>query len=375
MRISRFGFQTLLFCVVVIALFVFSGYDHTVEIQDRLLCHALGIDFSDGEYHVSVQAFKPSGAGADTPVDITKSNIELVYGKGRTVSEALEECENERGKDIFLGHLQLICFGKSVDFSNSQRLCEFCLKDRTVYLGVDICLSATTARELLEVELSNDMLATENYVAVIEKNAEKSRTVRCRLLDLLNMSKGSRSAALPVLKVIKPPEDKKELAESVLQVAETAMIKDGRVLEKSLDCDHSQGFLLLLSSSQQADMVLDSDDGRISVRIDRNDVDTSVEQGSGVLLYKAHLTVVVHKLKDFMNGYDPDTVRKLVKQYLTQQFDMSFRMCVNEEKVDITGIWKLLRLKYPKTYLEYEDRLDEVFENAQGMLEIECLVE
>ena len=57
MRSSRFGFHAALLCAALIAIFVFSGYDHTVEIQDRLLCHALGIDYDGAEYEVTVQAF------------------------------------------------------------------------------------------------------------------------------------------------------------------------------------------------------------------------------------------------------------------------------------------------------------------------------
>lgn len=375
MRISRFGFHTLLFCVTVIAVFVFSGYHHTVEIQDRLLCHALGIDFSDGEYEVSAQVFKPSGTGSDTPVDITKSNIELVYGRGKTVSQALEQCENKRGKEIFLGHLQLICFGRSVDFSDAKQLFEFCLKDRTVYLGVDICLGDTSASELMEVELSNDMLATENYVSVIEKNAQKSRTVRCRLLDFLNMAQTHQCVALPVLKVTKPQGDKKEFSEPSLQISETALIKDGRVLDESIDAEKSSVFCMLCGEGKACDMVLESGGRQYSVSISRKGSSAGVEQGEGILLYKAHLEVVVHHLKDIVNDYDNESVKRLVTQKLHEQFSRVFGECISGEKADVFGVWKLLRAKYPKTFLDYKDRLDELYECTQGELEIECLVE
>lgn len=375
MKISRFAGQVIFFCLAVIAIFVLSGYSHIIEIQDRLLCHALGIDVSGDEYEVTVQAFKPSGAGSDTPVDITKSNIEIVTGKGKTVSQALQDCENKRGKDIFLGHLQLISLGKSVDLSDPRRLFEFCLKDRTVYLGVDICMSDTSARELMEVELSNDMLATENYIAVIEKNAEKSRTVRCRLLDLLNSLDGRMNIAMPVLKVVQPDEEQKELSEPMLKIARTALIKDGKLLDMSLDSDNSNAFCLLRDCCDEIDLLIDYDGEKLSLRISKSRSLATVEQGAGALLYKVHLTVVVHRLKDIVNDYDTSKVEEIVKQRLTEQFDDTFKNCINHEKIDVFGIWKLLRQKYPKTYLEYEDRLDELYQTAQGEIEVECLVD
>ncbi len=374
MRYSRFGFHAALLCITLIAIFVLSGYDHTVEIQDRLLCHALGIDYDGAEYEVTVQAFKPSGAGSDTPVDITKSNIEVVHGKGKTVSEALEECENQRGKDIFLGHLQLICFSKNIDFSKPKQLFEFCLKDRTVYLGVEICLSETTARELMEVELSNDMLATENYTDVIDKNAEKSRTVCCRLLDILNIHDNA-CALLPVLSVKEPPEDKKELTELVLNISETAIVMNGKVLDKTLEAKDIGAFCLLCSEGKQADLVLERDGERFSVSISKGSGRLRAEQGDGILLYKARLTVVVHRLKDIDGSYDPKIIGDLVKNELREQLERVFRTCVNENGADVFGIWKLVRQKYPKTFLEYKGDLKKLYSSAQAEFEVECLVE
>ena len=375
MKISRFGVHMALFCAAVAAIVIFSGHDHTVEIQNRLLCHALGIDHSDGRFEVSAQVFKPSGTGSDTPVDITKSNIEIVSGSGKTVSEALEMCENTRGKEIFLGHLQLICLGKSVDLSKPQELFEFCLKDKSVYLGVDICQSDTTAKELMKVELSNDMLATENYVEVIERNAEKSRTVRCRLLDLLSSASGEQCVAIPVLTVVQPSQEDKELTEPVLSVKNTALITGGEAADVQLDPDNSAALFLLRDSSKEADMVLRDGGEAFSVSISKKRCSAKIEQGSSGLLYKAKLTVVVHRMKDAANVEDPQKISELVTQELTKQFRSIFKTCVNEQAADAFGIRKRLRQSYPKTFLEYEQEIGSLYKKAQGRLEIECLVE
>ena len=375
MRVNRFSAFTLFFCAALVAIIAFSGHGHSVEIQDRLLCHALGIDFSGGEYEVSAQVFKPSGAGSDTPVDITQSNIEIVSGRGKTVGEALEQCENKRGKEMFLGHLQLICFGKSVDLSSPRRLCEFCLKDKSVYLGVDICLSDTTAKELMSAELSNDMLATENYVSVVEKNAKKSRTVRCRLLDLFNSEGEGKCAVLPVLAVVQPSEEQKELTEPALKVTNTALVTGGKAADVKLDPDSSAGLFLLMSGSEEADMVLQNEDGQFSVRVSKKSCSTTVEQGGGTLLYRARLTVVVHRIKDTAFDTDAEEVARLVGRRLKEQFEKLFERCENEACADICGIRKLLRQSFPKTFLDCEDRLETLYRSTRGELEIECLVE
>ena len=62
-------------------------------------------------------------------------------------------------------------------------------------------------------------------------------------------------------------------------------------------------------------------------------------------------------------------------QELTMQFGSIFKTCVNEQAADAFGIRKRLRQSYPKTFLEYEQEIGDLYKTAQGRLEIECLVE
>ena len=373
MKPNRFAFHIAAFLVTLVALFVFSGSGHTGEIQDRLLCHALGIDFAQGEYKVTLQAFKPSGAGSDTPVDITKSNIEVIKGSGRTVSEALRQCENEHGKEVFLGHLKLICLGSSVTLTQPRSLFEFCLRDRTVYLGVDICL-ADNAGELMSTELSSEMLATENYTYVIEKNADKSRTVRCRLLDMLSLQKDD-CAAMPVLTVQMPDEKSEKLSEPTIQVAGTALFKGGVLMPEMLGTNDIAAFCMLCGTGKQADIVIDNGGEKVSVSLAKGSSKRSVGQGSDGLVYNCRLSVVVHRVKDAASVSDPDETARQVKRLLSQQLVRLFEKCVSEQECDIFGVGRLLRHSYPKTYLASAGDLGQLYRTAVCEAQIECLVE
>lgn len=373
MRTGRFGLHIAAFLVTLAAVYMFSGSGHTSEIQDRLLCHALGIDFAQGEYQVTVQAFKPSGAGSDTPVDITVSNIEVIKGSGRTVSEALRQCENEHGKEVFLGHLKLICLGKSVTLSQPRSLLEFCLRDRTVYLGVDICL-ARSARELLSTELSSEMVATENFTYVIEKNSEKSRTLRCRLLDVLSLHDDG-CAAMPVLAAHIPDEKAEKLTEPTIQVVGTAVFKHGELLPETLETGDIAALCMICGTGKQADIVLDAGGEKVSVSLSKGSVKKTVGQGSGGLEFRCSLTVVVHRIKDAASGCSPDETGRQVKQMLSEQFVSVFEKFANERGCDIFGIGKLLRQKYPSTYLENEGELEKFYRTAVCEVGVECLVE
>lgn len=151
---------------VVVVLFIaavtllFSSFGRQVDIEERVLCHAMGVDYENGEYNVSLQVFKTQSMGSDTPLDVSQSNIQTVNCKGRSIRDAIEGCQYQIGREIFFGHLQIICFNKNIDLSSPEELFSFAIKDKNVFLGVELCLAENTAEELMNVQLTmgNDVL-------------------------------------------------------------------------------------------------------------------------------------------------------------------------------------------------------------------------
>ena len=89
-----------------------SSFGRQVDIEERVLCHAMGVDYENGEYNVSLQVFKTQSMGSDTPLDVSQSNIQTVNCKGRSIRDAIEGHLNpaiasERAK-ILIDRLQFI---------------------------------------------------------------------------------------------------------------------------------------------------------------------------------------------------------------------------------------------------------------------------
>ena len=55
--------------IILLLLFVSIGNDSSIEISDRTLVHAVGIDEDDSGCTVTLQIFKSDGAGSDTQID------------------------------------------------------------------------------------------------------------------------------------------------------------------------------------------------------------------------------------------------------------------------------------------------------------------
>ena len=73
----------------LLSLMLLSGCIPHTELDKQAIVEAIGIDYSEGKYEVTIQYFNMEGAGGNSPIDPSKANIINVSGKGDTVSTAL----------------------------------------------------------------------------------------------------------------------------------------------------------------------------------------------------------------------------------------------------------------------------------------------
>ena len=80
------------FFVVLLALLSclgFTGCMQSIELSERALVQAIGIDKENGEYVVSIQYFSPENGGGQAMLDISKPNNYIVTSRGSTLMEAM----------------------------------------------------------------------------------------------------------------------------------------------------------------------------------------------------------------------------------------------------------------------------------------------
>ncbi len=386
--------QIIAVIMITAVTLLFSSFGRVLDIDDRVLVHAMGIDFANGEYNVTLQVFTTQGMGSDTPVDVSQSNIQVISRKGKTVREAIDGCQYELGKEIFLGHLQLICFGNTVDFSNPEELFSFAIKDKNVFLGVKLCMTENTAEELMNVQLTRGTMSSENFTKVIDMGVKNCITVECRLIDFLSCINSPQYVAMPILTEEQSAEsggsqeqqggqasgqgggqEQNSRQEPVIKISGTALIKNGEVLDDYLTHSEASGTAWLMGKAKQYDMVIEYEDRRLDVKVTNDGRKIKLENKNGELIYKADITVLAHASMDVRTEEDSEKIAKLVNEQLKEYFYSAWDKTVKQNGEDIFGIWKMLRHQYPKSYMEYEDRLDEIYSAVKLNANIKCRVE
>lgn len=362
-RSFSFGKRIAVFAAAL-ALVLFSlPDDHNIE--NRLLVHAIGIDETDGGYDVCIQAFRSSGAGSDIPIDVSRSNVQLIKEHARTVTEALDKCSAQLGRDVFLGHLQVICFGRNTDFSSPEDLFSFALKDRSVFLGVEVCVAEDKAQKVIMKELERGAVSSENLFRAIREGLKGGRTVKCPMLSFLSGIRSPQFFAVPVVELSEQGGDKKE---PVIDVTATAVIGGGRVKEQ-LDDEESFGLTLLRDKAEHFDTVIEKDGRRTDVRFENADTDCELVRQGERLIFKAEITLSAKTALDVKGRPElsEEELSRYVQRIVRRAWDKT-----SGAGLDAVGVWRYVRQREPKLYLREKNRTGELVSEIEPQILVRC---
>lgn len=375
--------------IILITAVMFSNFGSEVNISQRVIVHAMGIDSSEKGYKVTLQVFHMSGAGGDTPVDVSQPNVQIITCEGKTVSEALVDASNQLGKEVFLGHLRIICFGRGMDFSRPEELSQFALKDKNIYLGVQLCMSDSTAAEIMNTQIAWETTSAEASAKILQTNVKNSTTLECQLLDFLSCINMPHNIPMPLIAAAKTQEneggesggekdggsEQDGQQDEQIVVKGTALIKDGRLLEDHLTPEESQGAAWLCDKAERGYLVIKHRDENINVKLTKDKTKIRLVNENGRLVYRVEITVVAHTTVDIRGAEESVQVAGEVSEKMKNIMSAAENKALRENKTDIFKIWTLLRHSFPKSYLEYHDRLDEIYAVTDFDIKLKVRVE
>lgn len=104
--------KNLIVLSLIFLILILSGCWSKRELNDLALVAALGIDFIDGEYAISVQVIDPS------QVSLKSANgqapVVTYHAEGKTVFEAVRKILALSPRKLYFAHLQLVVVGEEL---------------------------------------------------------------------------------------------------------------------------------------------------------------------------------------------------------------------------------------------------------------------
>ncbi|WP_427071724.1 Ger(x)C family spore germination protein [Lysinibacillus fusiformis] len=142
--------KNLIVLPLIFLILILSGCWSKRELNDLALVAALGIDFIDGEYAISVQVIDPS------QVSLKSANgqapVVTYHAEGKTVFEAVRKILALSPRKLYFAHLQLVVVGEELADKGIRDSVDFLARDQEIRNDFTIIVSQqATAKDVLNV--------------------------------------------------------------------------------------------------------------------------------------------------------------------------------------------------------------------------------
>lgn len=431
--------KRMYFWIVILALVLVSVNNReSVEISERSLIHAVGIDQTDKGITVTLQVFKSSGAGSDTQIDPSKSNTFVISNTAATFDEAIGKCESQLGNYLFIGHNQIIVLGSGVKLDDPNKLLSYFIKNKNNYLGVSVVIAENTAKEIMEVELTSGAIASENFTDIINMYYNNGETVFSDMLHFLNSMKSQdKSAVIPVVSVkelstqsddsgqessegsggseqesgsseenssgTESSENEsssqdssssesqnssesqdssesgskaEESSESAekLITIEKAAVISGGKVKGYISGDEIKGVNWITDHMHETVINTEIDGKSVGVTVKKRSSETKLEKKDNKLVYKIDINAIILTDTNILAELDENELEKKVEEKIRSDCEAAIEKAYFEYNADCLNVTQLVKFYYPQIYLDYMDDFNTLKQNIEFETKAKCYV-
>ncbi len=193
---------------ILLAAISLSGCIPHTELDKQAIVEAMGIDYSEGKYEVSVQYFNMEGAGGSSPIDPSKANVINTSGKGDSVSAALESASVKCGRNFMYGITSVIVIGKEALKQDILKTLSFAESYYQSNPAVLVAAAEDKASDIMDVKFKEGVVSVERLKAVLTNAEYHGLGKTTEILELLSSQHRSNAGTtLPLLKVVNNGSD------------------------------------------------------------------------------------------------------------------------------------------------------------------------
>lgn len=339
------------------------GCSSITEINQRSIVHAVGVDRATEGFEVSLQIFSPTETGSDTPVNISSANTKVVSASGKTIYDAVKNCEYLLGGEVFMGHNKFIIFGSSLYDEDMGVLLDWFRKENENYLGVTVAYAQKSAKDILNVQLTDGASAVENMEQVQEYASSYGITAKGDLLLLYNsLSLQTKSGLLPIFSVVKQEAEEtlQETGEDTqyLEITGTAVLKNGK-MAGCLEKDEIAGVLWVCGDMEKNMVNVEFEGRKFNLELEETSTKTSLDIKDGVVIISVKIKAEA-RIVDELDDKTKAQVSRLAQEKILSDCQLSVERTVDEIGTDVLGIEKLLKYYEPYVFRNYQQNFSDI---------------
>ncbi|MDE5985194.1 MAG: Ger(x)C family spore germination protein [Eubacterium sp.] len=340
-------------CVAAIAVML-TGCMNTVHLKDQLIVEGMGVDTKGEEVNLIVQTLKlGAAAGDETPQGNRTYNTE---GSGESIMDAVSGLSKSVSKKLFFGQNKIIVFSREIAETDFAEKLDYFLRSQNSRIDVAVCVSDTTAKDIIESEENDSGVPCENMVYLLKNGQDSGVITYITVNELLNMySDKTSDIYLPVVEKKKDNDN--------IQVKGIGLFSDDKLVYVTSD-DETMGFLLMGNKVKTCTIEFEDDElGKVGVKITSPKAKKRIEIVDGNINFVVEIKAKL-MIDEIENGIVTSLDKEKLSRICSKADDEINRICTQaftackDNKSDALRVGEYLAKYSPKSYEKLADDWD-----------------
>ena len=355
--LNRTG-KKILGLLLAISLPILPGCWDQTELNEIALIRAVGIDRTeDGQIEVTVLQAIPVSAGTNSGSGGAgggggKDRQVVLSAQAPTIPEAKEQLQEKMGRRLFVGHQEVVVFGKRIAESGIREALDFLARQPQIRMDAFVFVTEGSPKEIFETVVPGETTATETLYKMIKLERRVDMTV---MRVLQEMSGDAESAVIPV----------------VMKVNDTTLALDGAAIFRKdqmvahLDRNAEEGLLWIREefTSRTINARLPEEEGYVTMEVIRADVRLipKIEGDKRRMLVKVNSEDDVQFNGTRLSLYHPanmDRIGREMEKSIQNRLRRTVEMA-QRARADVLGFARAFHRKYPKEWKKMKDQWNE----------------
>lgn len=376
-KVSHISFLLLLAALLA----VLPGCWSKKELNELAIVMAMGIDYDESDYEVSIQVMKSSEIGKSE--DGTSGGAPVITYKtvGKTIPEALQRMLSVAPRVPYLSHVRVLIFGESLARSGVSDALDFLSRNQQLRTDFFMLVSKDgKAAEILDVVTSFENIpANSLYSSILLSEKKWAVTSRVTLQQFITqMERQGSNPVLPGVQVVGNKE-KGESPDNKKRVVPITLLK--HVGLAVFNRDRLVGWLgePLSKSTNYALNEVNTTSGHIEgpeggivgfeVRGTKSDIKVNLGEDN-IPEFTVRMTMEtdlnsVQSAVDLQKSETVEWINRKIEQKVDSYVTRDLRIIQEKYGTDVFGFGEALHRKYPKLWKKLRDHWDEQFKQCK----------
>ncbi len=251
--------------LIIVSLLLLSSCSsiEIVELNERLIIEAIGIDYENGTYKVTIEGLDSFSAGTDSDSISAPSLTKCYLFEGETIGMAMNSISVVTGQIPLFSQARILILGFSAATENLSEILDFFRREYTTRTDILFAVAKNNAADVVSADFGKNISAGNILQAAVQSYKHTGRNTHTPLYSFLSSVMGETdSSYCPVIDI---KDNAYKNGKEVYFTGTAVFGKDKSAVivspEKTL------GMLLLTGELKNGDFTVDTDKGTATLEI------------------------------------------------------------------------------------------------------------